>query len=88
MPMDKKVVLQIMTQVARRPHLWMTAIHQTWRIRRTGWYRKPPFLPVPDSSYLRFRLHTAYGDGDGQQKIPIDVVTYLEWCRNWRSTGG
>ena len=86
--MDKKVVLQIMAQVMRRPHLWMTAIHQIWRIRRTRWYRKPPFLPVPDSSYLRFRLHTAYGDGDGQQKIPIDVVTYLEWCRNWRSTGG
>jgi len=88
MPVDKKVVLQIMAQVVRRPHLWMTAIHQIWRIRRTGWYRKPPFLPIPDPSYLKFRIHTAYGDGDGQQKIPIDVVTYLEWCRNWRSTGG
>ena len=88
MPVDKKVVLQIMGQVVRRPHLWMTALRQIWRIRKTSWYRKPPFLPIPDSSYLKFRIHTAYGDGDGQQKIPIDVVTYLEWCRNWRSTGG
>ena len=87
MPVDKKVVLQIMAQVVRRPHLWMTAIRQIWRIRRIGWYRKPPFLPTPNPSYLEFRIHTAYGDEDSHQKIPIDVVTYLEWCRNWRSAG-
>ena len=68
--------------VARRPGLWATAVRQGLVLARPGRWRRRPFFPVPDASYLRFRLQTAYGgtelSPDGQ-----DVVTYLRWCRHW-----
>jgi len=88
MSVDRKVALQTFVQVVRRPRLWLTAVRQLWRIRRSDWYRKLPFLPVPDTAYLNFRIYTAYGDEGGQQKIPIDVITYLEWCKSWQSADG
>lgn len=70
--------------VARRPLLWATALRQMRRTAAPGWYRRPPFLPVPAGKYLRFRLTTQYGD-PGQRPAAIDVVNYLAWCRQWES---
>ena len=68
--------------VFRRPDLWLTGLRQLGRLAAPGWWRRPPFLPLPDPAYLRFRMVTAYG-GDGGQPRPEDVVTYLHWCRAW-----
>jgi hypothetical protein len=65
--------------VARRPRLWATAIAQAGRLARPRWWRRPPFLPVPDREYLRHRLETQYGRD--HEPEPDDVTTYLEWCR-------
>lgn len=64
------------------PELWGTAIRQVFVLAVAGWWRRAPFLPVPDRAYLQFRLQTAYGDPDGSP-TPHDVVTYLHWCRAW-----
>ena len=63
-----------------RPRLWLVAIRQAARIARPRWWTRPPFLPVPDAGYLRFRLETAYGDAVAPR--PADLVSYLEWCRS------
>lgn len=63
-----------------RPRLWATAIRQVFVLAPTGWWRKKPYLPVPDSDYLAFRLQTMYGDAD-HQPDPDDFVTYLDWVR-------
>ena len=68
--------------VLRHPGLWGTAIAQVGRLAAPGWWRRRPFLPLPDPAYLRFRLQTAYGDSD-RPPDPADVVTYLHWCRAW-----
>ena len=34
---------------------------------RPGWWRRPPFLPLPAPDYLRFRMETAYGGAGDQQ---------------------
>ena len=47
-----------------------------------GWWRKAPFLPLPDEDYFRFRMVTMYG-GEGGAPRPDDLVAYLEWCRAW-----
>jgi hypothetical protein len=47
---------------------------------RPRWWRRPPFLPVPDADYVRFRLETQYGTGGAPD--PADVVVYLRWCRD------
>jgi hypothetical protein len=68
--------------VAARPDLWLVAVRQLLRLAVPGWWRRWPPLPVPDPSYLAFRLQTAYGD-TGRAPEPADVVTYLHWCREW-----
>jgi hypothetical protein len=66
--------------VARRPRLWSVAARQSRRLARPGWWRRPPFLPLPDPDYVRFRTVTATGRADGAPD-PADVVTWLEWVR-------
>lgn len=61
--------------VAIRPRLWRSAL----RLVPPGWWRRWPPLPLPPSSYLRFRLETMYGDKPCF--VATDVVEYLEWCR-------
>ncbi len=67
--------------VLRRPDLWATALRQVRRLAAPGWWRRPPFLPLPDAGYLRFRLETQYGSG--HEPEAADVVTYLHWCRDF-----
>ena len=66
--------------VVVRPSLWGTAIVQLFRLARPGWWRRAPFLPVPDRDYLRFRLETQYGDPEHRVE-PADLLAYLRWCR-------
>jgi hypothetical protein len=69
--------------VLRRPSLWGTAIRQTFRLAPNGWWRRTPFLPLPDERYLRFRLETQYGEAMHRTE-PRDLVTYLAWCRSYQ----
>ena len=73
---------QVAVAVLRRPGLWATALGQVLRLARPGWWRRPPFVPLPDPDYLRFRLETQYGSD--REPDPGDVVTYLHWCRGFR----
>ena len=68
--------------LATRPDLWVTAAVQGRRLVPNGWWRRRPFLPVPDRAWIRFRLQTAYGD-PGHAPPPEDVVAWLQWCRSW-----
>jgi hypothetical protein len=49
-----------------------------WRFRRRAWYRRFPFMPIPDRDYVRWRMLTAYGDATA---IPpsSDVIRYARW---------
>lgn len=68
-----------------RPRLWATAVVQVFRLAAPGWWRRRPFLPLPDPAYLAFRLQTMYGgDGRRQPVDAADVVAYLDWCRSYR----
>ena len=69
--------------LAGRPALWPTALAQMFRLAPEGWWRRRPWLPVPDPPYLRFRLQTQYGDPERDPE-PADLIAYLEWCR-WYS---
>lgn len=68
--------------IARHPSLWWTALVQARRLTPRGWWRRRPFLPVPDPAYVRFRLVTMYGD-DQRPLDPDDLVLYLRWCRDF-----
>ena len=66
--------------VLRQPRLWATAVRQVRRMAPEGWWRTRPFLPVPASDYLRFRLLTQYGD-PRHRADAADVLNYLTWCK-------
>jgi hypothetical protein len=69
--------------VAARPRLWATAVVQLFALAPSGWWRRRPFIPLPDRDYYGFRLQTMYGDASHAAE-PADLVTYLEWCRRYR----
>ena len=78
---DGDVAMRAVIAVLIRPRLWTTAMRQWVRMVAPGWWRRPPFVPVPDSDYLRFRWQTQYGP-----TAPADArdfVVYLEWCRTF-----
>jgi hypothetical protein len=68
------------TAVLIRPLLWPTAVGAVVAFAPSGWWKRPPYLPVPDTELLRWRAATAYGSGDADAE-PADIVAYLEWRR-------
>jgi hypothetical protein len=75
--------------VVRHPSLWGVGVRQLLVLAPAGWWRRRPFLPLPDRDYLRFRLETAYGGtGFDHEPEPDDLLTYLRWCKDtapiWR----
>ena len=68
----------VVEAILRRPRLWGTAVSATLAFAPRGWWRRRPFLPVPDAEMMRWRIATAYGSSDATVD-PADVVAYLEW---------
>ncbi|MFO7549441.1 MAG: hypothetical protein R6X29_11325 [Acidimicrobiia bacterium] len=69
--------------VLRRPHLWGEAMRWWWSHRRRRWWGSAPFLPLPSTAHLDWRLATAYGRADHPLEAG-DVVAYLAWRRRAR----
>lgn len=68
----------------RRPGMLSRVIAAAWAFRARGWYRRPPFLPVPSRTYLRWRMETAYGDPDA---VPSneELERFLRWGSRMRA---
>lgn len=64
--------------VVLRPSLWRVAAKQLRLFARPGWWRRAPFLPLPDRCYLGFRLQTMYGSDGGIRTG--DLIAWLRWC--------
>jgi hypothetical protein len=62
------------------PTLAVALVSAAWAFRRREWWRRPPFLPLPDRTYLRWRMYTAYGHEDA---VPPrdDVIRFARWRR-------
>ena len=63
----------------RDPATGVALLRVGWRFRRRGWWRRAPFLPLPDRTYLRWRMHTAYGEHDVVPPAE-DVIRYARWA--------
>ncbi len=61
------------------PSLAIALLRVFWRFRRRGWYARFPFLPVPSREYIRWRMHTAYGDHDAVPPVQ-DLINYARWA--------
>lgn len=78
-------VRTVVAAVLRRPDLWGTALGAVLRLAAPGWWRRRPYVPLPDAGLWAFRMVTAYGRPDAPPQ-PADVLSYLEWCRSTRSS--
>lgn len=74
-----RLLLALTGRALRWPPLAIDLLRVAWRFRTRGWWRRAPFLPLPDRTYVRWRMHTAYGDEDA---IPPaeDVIRYARWA--------
>ena len=74
------LVLRLAVRAALRPRLAVDLVRTAWVFRRRDWHRRPPFLPLPDRTYLRWRMYTAYGDEHAVPPVE-DVVRFARWRR-------
>jgi hypothetical protein len=64
--------------LARHPSSgWMLA-RAGWRLRANGWWRRPPFMPLPDTTYWQFRM-TTYGASAATPLAPAVMVDAAKW---------
>ena len=72
--------LTLATHALARPRLALDLLAAAWAFRRRGWWTHPPFLPLPDRAYLRWRMYTAYGD---ETAVPParDIERFARWRR-------
>ena len=75
-----RLSLRLFLRGLGEPRMAVDLITAAWAFRRRDWWKRPPFLPLPDQPYLRWRMYTAYGD---EQAVPPveDVIRFARWRR-------
>jgi hypothetical protein len=71
---------RLMWRGALSPRLALDLLKTAWAFRRRRWWASSPYLPVPDRTYLRWRMYTAYGNEDAVPPVE-DVVRFARWRR-------
>lgn len=74
-----RLVLTLASRSIRNPVVAIALARVGWRFRRRDWFRRFPFMPVPDATYLRWRMHTAFGRDDAVPSAD-DVIRYARWA--------
>lgn len=75
-----ELTLHLAARAAVNPRLAVDLLRTAWAFRRRRWWAFPPYLPLPDRTYLRWRMYTAYAD---ENAVPPadDVVHFARWRR-------
>ena len=72
--------LELAARAVVNPRLAIDLLRTAWAFRRRRWWAMPPFLPLPDRAYLRWRMYTAYADEDAVPPAE-DVMRFARWRR-------
>jgi hypothetical protein len=74
------LTVQLALRALINPRLAVDLLRVLWSFRARAWYRKPPFLPLPPATYVRWRMYTAYGDESAVPPVE-DVIRFARWRR-------
>ena len=74
------LVTALTVRAVVNPRLALDLIRLLWAFRARGWYRHPPFLPLPPREYTRWRMYTAYGNETAIPPVE-DVIRFARWRR-------
>jgi hypothetical protein len=69
---------QLVVALIRRPDLWVEMLRTMFAVAPSGWWRRRPFVPIPDPAYTEWRLITAHGESTSPLQ-PEELIHYLEW---------
>jgi len=74
-----RLILSLLLRSIANPNTGVALLRVGWRFRALGWNRRFPFLPLPATQYVRWRMYTAYGD---ENIVPpaSDVIRYARWA--------
>lgn len=75
-----RLLLQLSLRAVVRPVLAADLLRTAWAFRRRRWWAAPPYLPLPDRTYFRWRMYTAYGSPEVLPPVE-DVVRFARWRR-------
>ena len=70
--------------LVRHPLDGVALVRAGWQLRRSNWWRRAPFLPVPGEAYWDFRMTTAYGDATARPSAK-DAADAARWVVRSRS---
>jgi len=75
-----KLTLALSSRAVINPRLAVDLLRTLWAFRARRWYLRAPFLPLPPTDYMRWRMYTAFGD---EQAIPSveNVIRFARWRR-------
>lgn len=75
-----RLVASLSARALINPRLALDLVSAGWAFRRRHWWRRAPFLPLPDPAYMAWRMYTAYGS---ESAVPPaeDVVRFARWRR-------
>ncbi len=74
------LALALAARAVVNPRLALDLLKTAWAFRRRRWWARAPFLPVPDPTYLRWRMYTAYGQEAAVPPVD-DIVRFARWRR-------
>lgn len=75
-----RLSLAVVPRALASPSLAIALVTALWAFRRRHWWRQAPYLPLPDRTYLRWRMYTAYGS---ESAVPParDLIRFARWRR-------
>ena len=79
-----KIPRGIVGEVLRRPSSIPSLVRSSWAMAPRGWWHRPPFLPLPDEDYWKFRLETANGGEGSTMPSPHEVIDVAAWAKSMR----
>ena len=80
------LTLRLALRCVFHPSVAAALLLVAWRFRERRWWRRVPFLPLPDRTYVRWRMYTAYGDAAALPPVE-DVIRYARWARRANTSG-
>jgi hypothetical protein len=70
-------------QLTSPTHLLPGVISASYALRSRRWWKQPPFLPLPEPEYMRWRLYTAYGSSRRRPSFS-DIAAFALWRQRIR----
>ena len=78
-----KLLIKVAGLLVARPELWFTAFRQLFNLAESGWWKRLPFLPLPNQELIEFRSKTQYGFLETEIEA-VDVLAWLVWSKEFQ----